>query len=117
MTGSLTQTQTLNDILVLPPVGGTITVDVKALNYGSDIKFYYVNFEDGKFTTDGLIDMPVPELSEDRFCTITVPEMAEGTYIGIRGNSVCGCGKRWQLHAQLLRPAPQQRTARPQGGR
>ena len=61
---------------------------MKALNYGSDIKFYYVNFEDGKFTTDGLIDMPVPELSEDRFCTITVPEMAEGTYIGIRGNSV-----------------------------
>lgn len=88
VTDSLTQTQTLNDILVLPPVGGTITVDVKALNYGSDIKFYYVNFEDGKFTTDGLIDMPVPELSEDRFCTITVPEMAEGTYIGIRGNSV-----------------------------
>ena len=32
--------------------------------------------------------MPVPELSEDNFCTITVPEMAEGTYIGIRGNSV-----------------------------
>lgn len=88
VTDSLTQTQTLNDILVLPPVGGTVTVDVKALNYGSDIKFYYVNFEDGKFTTDGLIDMPVPELSEDRFCTITVPEMAEGTYIGIRGNSV-----------------------------
>ena len=32
--------------------------------------------------------MPAPELSEDNFCTITVPEMAEGTYIGIRGNSV-----------------------------
>ena len=88
VTDSLTQTQTLNDILVLPPVGGTVTVDVKALNYGSDIKFYYVNFEDGKFTTDGVIDMPAPELSEDNFCTITVPEMAEGTYIGIRGNSV-----------------------------
>ena len=57
VTDSLTQTQTLNDILVLPPVGGSVTVDVKALNYGSDIKFYYVNFEDGKFTTDGLIDM------------------------------------------------------------
>ena len=32
--------------------------------------------------------MQVHELSEGRFCTITVPEMAEGTYIGIRGNSV-----------------------------
>ena len=31
VTDSLTQTQTLNDILVLPPVGGTVTVDVKAL--------------------------------------------------------------------------------------
>lgn len=88
VTDSLTQTQTLNDILVLPPIGGTVTVDVKALNYGSEVSFYYVNFEDGQFTTDGLIDMDAAVLSEDEFRTITLPEMAEGTYIGIRGNSV-----------------------------
>lgn len=88
VTDNLTQTETLNDILVLPPIGGTVTVDVKALNYGSEIKFYYINFEDGVFTTDGIVDMELPTLSEDEFTTVTVPEMAEGTYIGIRGNSV-----------------------------
>lgn len=88
VTDDLTQTQTLNDILVLPPIGGTVTVDVKGLNYGSEISFYYINYEDGIYTTDGLIDMDAAVLSEDEFRTITLPEMAEGTYIGIRGNSV-----------------------------
>lgn len=84
----LTQTQTLNDMLVLPPVGGTVSIDVKGLNYGSTISFYYINYEDGVFYTDGIIDMPVPALSETEFTTIELPEMTDGTLVGVRGNSV-----------------------------
>lgn len=84
----LTQSATLNDMLILPPVGGAVSVDVKALNYGSAISFYYINYENGVFTTDGTIDMDIPALSEDSYTTINLPEMPEGTLIGIRGNSV-----------------------------
>lgn len=78
----------LNDMLVTPAVGGAVSLEVKAMNYGSTISFWYVNYEDGKFTTDGQIDMAVPELAQDEFVRVDIPEMPEGTLIGIRGNSV-----------------------------
>ena len=78
----------LNDMLVTPALGGAASLDVKAMNYGSTISFWYVNYEDGKFTTDGQIDMTVPELTQDGFVRVDIPEMPEGTLIGIRGNSV-----------------------------
>lgn len=88
VTDGVSSPKELNDMIVLPPVLGAVSVNAKSVNYGGSVSFYYINYENGKFSVDGAVDMTVPELSTEGYTTITLPEVPDGTLIGIRANSV-----------------------------
>lgn len=85
--------KTLNDMLVLPPTSGEVSIYVKADATGtaSTIKFYYVDYVNGEFicnVDEDAIDMNAFTLSQEGFTKIVLPELPAGTLIGVRGNLV-----------------------------
>lgn len=77
------------DLLVSPAVGGTVTLEVK--KYGdtdnSSLYFYTCKKSGTAFTMGDMIEVTVPQITND-FQKVTLLDVPEGTYVGIRGSEV-----------------------------
>ena len=82
-------TASLNDILVTPAVSGNVSLYVKLEKASGSIKFFTCTKNGNDFTaSDEEYVVEIPELSEVAWTQVSIPNVPEGTYLGIRGEYV-----------------------------
>ena len=82
-------TASLNDILVTPAVFGNVSLYVKLEKASGSIKFFTCTKNGNDFTaSDEEYVVEIPELSEEAWTQVSIPNVPEGTYLGIRGEYV-----------------------------
>lgn len=86
--GSGWDTETVDDILVTPAVSGNVSLYVKLEKMGGSIKFYTCTKQGNSFTKGAEYSVTLPELSEEAWTQVSIPDVPAGTYLGIRGEDV-----------------------------
>lgn len=82
-------TASLNDILVTPAVSGNVSLYVKLEKASGSIKFFTCTKNGNDFTaSDEEYVVEIPELSEVAWTQVSIPNVPEGTYLGIRGEYI-----------------------------
>lgn len=80
----------LFDLIVTPPVGGNVTIDVKTVQGASDgfIEFYKVTEVGGQLVRGDKLTLQGEDLVPMFYTTVTVPSVEDGTMLGLRCNNV-----------------------------
>ena len=82
-------TASLNDILVTPAVSGNVSIYVKLEKASGSIKFFTCTKNGNEFTaSEEEYAVEIPELSEEAWTQVSIPDVPAGTYLGIRGEDV-----------------------------
>ena len=81
-------TVALNDLLVTPQVGGTVTLQVKKATSTGNVKFYKVTKNGADWVMGDEITFEDPGLVSFDFTPVELTDIPEGTYIGIRAENV-----------------------------
>lgn len=78
-------TETVNDYLVTPAIGGEVSFYLKKYKNSSNVKVFKAEKKAGKFTIGASVKVvKSAELSEVEWKKITIPAVAEGTYLAFR---------------------------------
>ncbi|MDD6621584.1 MAG: carboxypeptidase regulatory-like domain-containing protein [Bacteroidales bacterium] len=83
--------KTANDLLVTPALSGDVTMYLKLTKTSGTVTFFTCTRNlDGSFTKgDAYTVTDMPTLSTEEWTQVTIPAVAEGTYLGIRLNYAC----------------------------
>ena len=83
--------KTANDLLVTPALSGDVTMYLKLTKTTGTVTFFTcTRNSDGSFKKDGAYTVTdMPTLSTEEWTQVTIPAVAEGTYLGIRLNYAC----------------------------
>ncbi|MGM9800822.1 MAG: carboxypeptidase regulatory-like domain-containing protein [Candidatus Limisoma sp.] len=83
--------KTANDLLVTPALSGDVTMYLKLTKTSGTVTFFTCTRNlDGSFTKgDAYTVTDMPTLSTKEWTQVTIPAVAEGTYLGIRLNYAC----------------------------
>lgn len=89
--GSGYYSKTANDLLVTPALSGDVTMYLKLTKTSGTVTFFTCTRNlDGSFTKgDAYTVTDMPTLSTEEWTQVTIPAVAEGTYLGIRLNYAC----------------------------
>lgn len=79
-------TAKVNDLIVTPAVSGTVTMQLtRTSSYDGGVQiFYCTRNDDGSFTKGDAYPVEIPELTKDVWTPLTIENVPEGTYLGIR---------------------------------
>ena len=83
--------KTANDLLVTPALSGNVTMYLKLTKTTGTVTFFTcTRNSDGSFKKDGAYTVTdMPTLSTEEWTQVTIPAVAEGTYLGIRLDYAC----------------------------
>ena len=79
---------TVYDLLVTPKVSGNVSIWVKKEKTSGNIKFYTCSVSGSSFNRVAEYSVTLPTLSTSEWVEVTLPNVPEGTYLGIRGDYV-----------------------------